>query len=53
VLVPLKEIAPQLMIADNGKTVAELLENLESRRKDNADAVVRMDTDDWRTAARP
>ena len=53
VLVPLHEIAPQLMIAGRGKTVAQLLKSLESSRKDHADAVVRMESDDWRTAARP
>lgn len=53
VLVPLNEIAPQLVVAGKGKTVAELLKELDSRRKDNADAVVRMESDDWHTATRP
>lgn len=52
VLVPLNEIAPQLTIAGLGKTVEELLETLNTSRKDDADAVGRMESDDWRTAAR-
>lgn len=53
VLVPLNEIAPQLLIVGLGKTVAELLEDLKNNRKDDADAVVRMESDDWRTAPQP
>ena len=53
VLVPLHEIAPRLMIAGSAKNVAELLKSLQTDRKDNADAVVRMESDDWRTAALP
>lgn len=43
VLVPLNEIAPQLTIAGSGKTVTELLKTLKESRKDDADAVVRME----------
>jgi 2-amino-4-hydroxy-6-hydroxymethyldihydropteridine diphosphokinase len=50
VLVPLNEIAPQLTIAGRGKTVAELLKSLQSSCKDAADAVVRMESNDWHTA---
>jgi 2-amino-4-hydroxy-6-hydroxymethyldihydropteridine diphosphokinase len=51
VLVPLHEIAPKLQIAGNGKTVSKLLQTLENRRKDETNAVVRMESDDWRAAA--
>ena len=50
VLVPLHEIAPQLTVPGQGKTVAELLESLKNSRKDDADGVVRMERDSWRTA---
>jgi len=53
VLVPLHEIAPQLSVPGQGKTVAELLKLLNDRSKDDADAVVRMESDDWHVAARP
>jgi 2-amino-4-hydroxy-6-hydroxymethyldihydropteridine diphosphokinase len=50
VLVPLDEIAPQLKITGQGKTVAELLKLLENSRKDDADAVVRLECDSWPSA---
>jgi 2-amino-4-hydroxy-6-hydroxymethyldihydropteridine diphosphokinase len=53
VLVPLHEIAPQLTIPGQEKTVAELLKSLKNECKDDADAVVRVESDDWRTAAKP
>lgn len=53
VLVPLHEIAPQLLITGCGKTVADLLGALESSRKGESDAVVRMESDVWQTAANP
>jgi 2-amino-4-hydroxy-6-hydroxymethyldihydropteridine diphosphokinase len=53
VLVPLDEIAPQLRIAGRGEAVAELLKSLRDNRKDDANAVVRMESEDWRTTARP
>lgn len=51
VLVPLHEIAPHSTVGRSGKTVAELLKSLKQRCKDDADAVVRMESDEWRTAA--
>jgi len=48
VLVPLQEIAPQLTVPGKRKTVAELLKSLQDFRKDETDAVVRMESDDWR-----
>ena len=53
VLVPLMEIAPQLKITGRGKTVAELLKSLQDKCKDETDAVVRMESDSWRTTALP
>jgi 2-amino-4-hydroxy-6-hydroxymethyldihydropteridine diphosphokinase len=53
VLVPLHEIAPQLTVVGKGKTVAELLKSLQDFRKDDTDAVVRMESDDWRATAKP
>ena len=52
VLVPLHEIAPQLRITGQGKTVAELLKSLKNSSKDDADAVVPMENDEWRAAER-
>jgi 2-amino-4-hydroxy-6-hydroxymethyldihydropteridine diphosphokinase len=52
VLVPLDEIAPQLRIPGWNRTVAELLKSLKDRSKDDADAVVRIKSDDWRATAR-
>jgi len=49
VLFPLSEIAPNLRIPGRGETVAELTQALE-RREGEADAVVRMESDRWRSA---
>jgi 2-amino-4-hydroxy-6-hydroxymethyldihydropteridine diphosphokinase len=49
VLVPLHEIAPQLRIG--GKTVKQLLEELHQTQAGDTDAVVRMESNHWRTAA--
>ncbi len=51
VLVPLHEIAPELRIAGRGKTVAELLQALHQSQTGEANAVVRMESDQWRAAA--
>jgi 2-amino-4-hydroxy-6-hydroxymethyldihydropteridine diphosphokinase len=51
VLVPLHEIAPHLPIAGTGKTVSEFFEMLQKSRKDEADAVVQIESDDWRAKA--
>jgi 2-amino-4-hydroxy-6-hydroxymethyldihydropteridine diphosphokinase len=51
VLVPLHEIAPQLRIAGRGKTVEQLLEGLHQTQAGDTDAVVRMESNHWRTAA--
>jgi 2-amino-4-hydroxy-6-hydroxymethyldihydropteridine diphosphokinase len=50
VLVPLHEIAPELRIACRGKTVAELLQALHQSQTGEANAVVRMENDQWRAA---
>lgn len=52
VLVPLAEIAPHLMIPGTGKSVAELLQKLQTTRKGDIDAVVPIENEMWRTAAR-
>ena len=52
VLVPLSEIAPHLVIVDRGKTVVEMLHSLLANRKEDADAVVRMESDHWPATAR-
>ena len=51
VLVPLDEIAPKLQIAGRGKTVSEFLEMMQKCCKGETDAVVRMESNDWRAAA--
>jgi len=52
VLVPLAEIAPRLLIPGYQKTVAELLHSLRTTRKGDVDAVVPVENDQWRSAAR-
>ena len=52
VLVPLAEIAPHLLIPGSGTTVAELLHQLQTTRKGDFDAVVPIEDEMWRTAAR-
>lgn len=51
VLVPLHEIAPDLVIAGRDKTVSEFFEILQKCRKGETDAVVQIEGDDWRAAA--
>ena len=53
VLIPLSEIAPQLRVPGQGKTVAELVQALHNRSKGETDAVVRMESDRWRPAPQP
>ena len=53
VLVPLAEIAPELLLPGYGKTVAGLLHSLQTTRKGDVDAVVPIQNDLWRTAALP
>jgi 2-amino-4-hydroxy-6-hydroxymethyldihydropteridine diphosphokinase len=50
VLVPLHEIAPQLRIAGSGKTVGQLLEELRQIEQGETDAVVRIESNEWRAA---
>jgi 2-amino-4-hydroxy-6-hydroxymethyldihydropteridine diphosphokinase len=52
VLVPLAEIAPDLLFPGSGKTVKELLHSLQTTRKGDVNAVVRIENDAWRTPAR-
>jgi 2-amino-4-hydroxy-6-hydroxymethyldihydropteridine diphosphokinase len=51
VLVPLAEIAPHLLIPGLEKTAAELLHSLQTTRKGEVDAVVRIENDHWRVAS--
>lgn len=53
VLIPLSEIASQLQIPGQAKTVADLVLRLHNRDKGEADAVVRMESDIWRPLAQP
>jgi hypothetical protein len=41
------------LIPGSGKTVAELLHSLQTTRKGDVDAVVPIENEMWRTAARP
>jgi 2-amino-4-hydroxy-6-hydroxymethyldihydropteridine diphosphokinase len=52
VLVPLHEIAPQLTIAGRGRTIEQMLEELHQTQAGDSDAVVRMESNEWRAAAR-
>jgi 2-amino-4-hydroxy-6-hydroxymethyldihydropteridine diphosphokinase len=51
VLIPLAEIAPEIVVASHGKTVAQLLQTLLNNREGDADAVVRVQSDAWRAGA--
>lgn len=53
VLIPLSEIASQLQVPGQAKTVADLVLALHNRHKGEANAVVRMESDIWRAAAQP
>jgi 2-amino-4-hydroxy-6-hydroxymethyldihydropteridine diphosphokinase len=52
VLVPLAEIAPHLLIPGSGKTVSEWLHTLQTTRKGDVDAVLPIENEMWRSAAR-
>jgi len=51
VLIPLHEIAPEIIVPSHGKTVAQLLETLLKGRQGEADAVVRVESEAWRADA--
>jgi 2-amino-4-hydroxy-6-hydroxymethyldihydropteridine diphosphokinase len=51
VLVPLGEIAPQLVDAESGKTVSQLVNSLHSNTKGETDAVVPLQSESWRAAS--
>ena len=51
VLVPLNEIAPTDLDAGSGKTVSQLLDTLHPNLGGTTDAVVRLESDCWRTGA--
>lgn len=51
VLVPLNEIAPHVVDASQGKTVAQLLRTLLKNPESEAHAVVRIESDVWRAGA--
>jgi 2-amino-4-hydroxy-6-hydroxymethyldihydropteridine diphosphokinase len=50
VLVPLHEIAPGLRITGGGRTVEEFLQSLHDSRRGETDAVVRIESNEWRAA---
>ena len=51
VLVPLNEIAPGNLDAGSGKSVSQLLDTLHPNSGGKTDAVVRLESDCWRTGA--
>jgi 2-amino-4-hydroxy-6-hydroxymethyldihydropteridine diphosphokinase len=48
VLIPLNEIAPEIIVPGHQRTVAELLQTLLNKSKGEADAVVQVQSDAWR-----
>ena len=50
VLIPLSEIAPNRQIPGHSETVAELAQGLKSNNEGERDAVVRVESDRWRSA---
>jgi 2-amino-4-hydroxy-6-hydroxymethyldihydropteridine diphosphokinase len=48
VLVPLGEIAPQLVDARSGRSVSQLLHDLKKKMRSETDAVVSIQSDGWR-----
>lgn len=53
VLIPLSEIAPHLRIPGYTQDISGLVQALERRRESESDAVVRMESDQWRSAPLP
>ncbi|MGO9340590.1 MAG: 2-amino-4-hydroxy-6-hydroxymethyldihydropteridine diphosphokinase [Terracidiphilus sp.] len=51
VLVPLNEIAPQIVDAESGMTVSQLLDRLHRKAGSRGDAVVPIQSDSWRAGA--
>ena len=51
VLVPLNEIAPEIVIPGHSTTVAQMLQTLVANGESDADAVVRVESDVWRAGA--
>ncbi len=51
VLIPLCEISPEILDANRGKTVAQLLQSLLRRFNSETDAVVQIQFDDWPVGA--
>ncbi|MGD0893855.1 MAG: 2-amino-4-hydroxy-6-hydroxymethyldihydropteridine diphosphokinase [Terracidiphilus sp.] len=51
VLFPLNEIAPRALEARSGRTVAQLLQSLNSTGESTADAVVQVESELWRPGA--
>jgi 2-amino-4-hydroxy-6-hydroxymethyldihydropteridine diphosphokinase len=52
VLVPLNQIAPEMVDAESGKTVSQLLDNLHNDAEGEGDAVVPIQSDAWCAGAR-
>ena len=50
VLIPLHEIAPEVKLTGQGKTVSDLLEMLQRNFQRESDAVVRIESDQWNQA---
>jgi 2-amino-4-hydroxy-6-hydroxymethyldihydropteridine diphosphokinase len=47
VLVPFNEIAPEVKIAGRGKSISDLLEELQRNCQGESDAVLRVESDQW------
>jgi 2-amino-4-hydroxy-6-hydroxymethyldihydropteridine diphosphokinase len=51
-LIPLSEVAPKMRIPGHEETVAELAKAIQNCMEGESDAVVRMESDRWRSAPR-